>query len=239
MTRSDGDAHVPSARRQGRYPNDLAEMRDWIAGATPPGGRVLEIGSGDGALVRELATNGIDVVGVDPHAEPDDHVKTVGVEDLDAAPFDVIFAGVSLHHLPDPAQTTRTLERLSKPGTMLLVREFDRLLLDDEATLTWWYHQRRAHDAVTEPDPEAEPVPDSFTEFEAGWRHDMSHHVLPWAVVLGAIEGAGFITESQHPVPYLFRWGLTEPARSLEAALIDDHLINPVGIRWSGRRHAP
>ena len=210
-------------------------MVAWIIASIPAGGRLLEIGSGDGVLTERLAESGLDVLGVDPNGELSAHVRAVAVEDLDAEPFDIVFASVSLHHLPDPDRTTAALRRLTKTGTLLLVREFDRHLVDDERTLRWWYHQRQSHEAV-HPDPEHDPLPESFSEFVADWREHMAHHVLPWSTVRGIIHNAGFETESEVATPYLYRWALSEPVRAVEESLIAERRINQVGIRWAGRR---
>jgi ubiquinone/menaquinone biosynthesis C-methylase UbiE len=218
------------------YPEDLADMAAWIASVSDPGCRVLEIGSGDGELTGRLAADGIDVIGVDPHATqstvPNDRVRAVAFEEFDDAPFDVVFASVSLHHLPRPDATIAALRRLTHPGTVLLVREFDKVLLDHPPTLQWWFHQRRARAATT-----GEPVgEESFDEFIDRWREQMDHHVLPWSTVREAILAAGFVTEAEIATPYLFRWGLDEAIRPLEESLIALGRIRCVGLRWSGRR---
>ena len=218
------------------YPLDLAEMAAWITGRTPRDGRVLEIGSGDGALTDRLASAGVDVLGVDPNGTASTHVRLVSLEDLDAAPFDVVFASVSLHHLHDPDRTVASLRRLTKPGTVFLVREFDRLLVDHEPTLRWWYHQRLAHEAVNELSANDSHVADSFDEFVAIWRQEMAHHVLPWSTVRDVLEAAGFTTESEASGAYLYRWGLSESVRPVEEDLAGKGRINRVGVHWSGRR---
>lgn len=230
---------------QGDYPNDLAEMVAWVRGAAAPSMRVLEIGCGDGALTGRLADSGVDVLGVDPEAEPGTHVKVVAFEDLDAAPFDVLVASVSLHHLPDPRRATAALSRLTKPGSVVLVREFDRALLDHEPTLRWWFHQRhaelaiepgtpgRGHDSAHAHGPEAE-LPERFEDFVVGWREQMAT-LLPWSVVRDLLGGAGFAVEEEWAEPYLYRWGLREAVRPLEEQLIAAGRINAVGIRWRGR----
>jgi SAM-dependent methyltransferase len=129
---------------QTRYPIDLAEMVAWIATAGEPGARVLEIGCGDGAVTNALANLGYDVLGVDPNATPGSRVRAVPFEQLDEPPFDLVFASVSLHHLGDASAASRALRRLTKPGSRMLVREFNKDLVGDPATLEWYFHQLRA-----------------------------------------------------------------------------------------------
>jgi ubiquinone/menaquinone biosynthesis C-methylase UbiE len=215
---------------QRSYPNDFEDMLGWIAAAaSQPGTRVLEIGCGDGAITNELNRRGIKAVGVDPHAPKGKHLKSQPFETLRAEPFDVIFASVSLHHLPDPAAATDALRRLSKPGTVMLVREFDRLLVNTPNTLPWLFHQRCAHVAGQ---------PNSMEEWSQHWLSHVEHHVMPWDDVARVLRDAGFVTTSFARCAYLFRWELPEAIRPLEEHLIASGAIEAVGIRWSGCRTA-
>ncbi|HVV86955.1 MAG TPA: class I SAM-dependent methyltransferase [Kofleriaceae bacterium] len=228
------------SRPQSFYPVDLDELVGWVvalAAGCGPGARILEIGCGDGEVVRRLRARGLDAIGVDPHAEPAPGVIAQPFEELEALPFDVIFASVSLHHAHDPARAVAALRRLSRPGTVMAVREFDRMLLDDEPTLRWWFHQRHALAAIGIREEDAHDL-GSFEEFVAGWRAKMAEHVHPWATVAAMLSEAGFVTESVDAVPYLFRWGLSELVRPLEEALIEAGKIVAVGVRWVGRRRA-
>lgn len=229
------DLEMPES--QDSYPNDLAEMASWVCDSTDPGMRVLEIGCGDGALVERLTAAGLIVLGVDPNATPTANVRAIEVEDLDQEPFDVVFASVSLHHLADSERTTEALRRLTRIGSVVLVREFDKERLEHEPTLRWWYQQRLAR-AATIPCTEEDDIEPSapFEHFVDEWRAHMDHHVLPWTTVRGAIAGAGFASEYEAPMPYLFRWGLDEAVRPLEEALIAQNRINAVGVHWRGRR---
>ncbi len=221
-------------RPQTFYPHDLDDMVRWIGEHARPGARVLEIGCGDGEVVRRLRATGVDALGVDPRADPGDGVLASTFEDLDEAPFDLIFASVALHHLPDPARSAEALRRLARPGAVILVREFDRARMEHEPTLRWWFHQRHSLAAVgVREDDHAFPT--SFDDFVAGWRAKMTEHVHPWRIVSAMLHEAGFEVESLTTGPYLFRWGLHERVRPLEEALIADGRIRAVGVRWRGR----
>lgn len=221
------------SRSQEMYPNDLAEMEAWIRSYARPGDRVLEIGCGDGALVRRLMAD-YDVTGVDPNASPEPAVLSLAFEELEAAPFDVVFASVSLHHLADLTAAAAALRRLTQPGTMMLVREFDRVLNDHEPTLHWWFTHRQLEDP--EEHSGHQPLPDTFEAFVPHWRHWMQHHVSTWAEVLDMLRAADFETVSDVRAPYLFRWGLNENLRAEEERLAADGTINLIGHHWTGRR---
>jgi SAM-dependent methyltransferase len=219
---------------QTNYPVDLDDMASWVQAHTPRGGRVLEVGCSDGALVEIVTSLGIDVVGVDPNADPSDRVHAVAFEAFEAEPFDVVFSSVSLHHLDDVALATAALARLTKPGSVLLLREFDRDLILHEPTVRWWFHQRHAKDAA---DTDGKhPLPIDFDAFIAEQRTHMNHHVLAWPDVEAMARGAGFRREAMNAMPYLFRWGLSEDVRPIEERLIAAGSIKQVGIRWMGRR---
>jgi ubiquinone/menaquinone biosynthesis C-methylase UbiE len=220
-------------RAQDRYPNDLAEMEVWIRSYAQPGDRVLEIGCGDGELVRRLMAD-YDVIGTDPQASPEPAVLAIPFEELEAEPFDVVFASVSLHHLADRNAAVAALRRLTRPGTIMLVREFDRLLNDHEATLRWWFEHRELEDDADHSGHR--PLPDTFEAFVPEWRQWMQHYVSTWAEVSAMLADAGFATVSDIGAPYLFRWGLTEDVRAEEERLAAEGTINLIGHHWTGRR---
>lgn len=222
-------------RPQTYYRDDLEDMVAWVTELARPGARVLEIGSGDGEVVRRLRAAGLDATGVDPHAEAGPHVVAAGFENLDAGPFDVLFASVSLHHAHDPAASAAALRRLSRPGSVIAVREFDRALMDHAPTLGWWFHTRHALAAVGVREDDHD-FPADFDVFAGHWRAKMAEHVHPWATVAATLADAGFVAEACTPGPYLFRWGLGELVRPVEEALIADRRIHAVGVRWQGRR---
>jgi SAM-dependent methyltransferase len=215
---------------QNEFPDDLDDMVAWVESRTVAGDRILEIGTGDGAIVDRLAPR-YDVLGVDPGAEVRPRVLATSFEDLDAEPFATVFASVSLHHLHDLDAGAAALRRLTRPGSVLLVREFDRTRLEEhEPTLRWWWHQRAARviaDGGT---------PDDYDQFVEHWRRHMAEHVHPWAPVEAMLRAAEFEPTEVHDVAYLFRWGLTEDVRPIEERLVESGGIRAVGIRWAGVR---
>ena len=224
-----------SMSHQAAYPADLASMVAWVESVAQPGQTVLDIGCGDGSMVAALRPR-FAAVGVDPSASPTEHVQAIPFEQLDSAPFDVIVASLSLHHLADVPASIAALRRLSHPATRVLVREFDRELMDDPRALRWWFHQRQARD-VFAAEEEAHPLPGSFDEFVDRWRTMMQHHVMPWREVAGLLGEAGFVEEAVEWGPHWFRWGLGDALRDAEMALIGSGDLRPVGVRWRGRRN--
>jgi SAM-dependent methyltransferase len=86
-----------------------------------PRGPVLDVGAGDGTLVRAFARHGREAVGVDPYASanhPD--VRDIELEEMDGSWSAVIFWH-SLEHLREPVRALRHAATLAAPGGVLVV----------------------------------------------------------------------------------------------------------------------
>ena len=96
-----------------------------VRAALPDGGRVLEVGSGCGALALRLRDAGFDVVPTDLDP-PHDWIARL---DLDApewtdetrGPFDLVVCVETLEHVENPRQVLRSIRALLRPGDRLLV----------------------------------------------------------------------------------------------------------------------
>jgi len=120
---------------------------DVLAGAVPLRGRtVVDVGCGDGALVRRLRAAGADALGVDVEverarsADPDGRYLAGGAEDvpLPDASVDAAVLMRSLHHVPDPdaafPELRRVVRELVYIAEPLPAGEFFELMrpVDDE-----------------------------------------------------------------------------------------------------------
>ena len=120
------------------------------------GGRVLELGCGDGAVAAELERGGYRVLALDPDADAVERARDRGVEARvaswpegvpDEAGFHAVVCVRSLHHMERlDASVARAREVLRSGGTLLAV-EFDRTPLDPVAA-AWVRSTTRILDAA-------------------------------------------------------------------------------------------
>jgi len=84
---------------------------------------VLEVGCGDGSLMRALADKtGVFVVGVDPYAHGEGCLTLKGEEiDKLAEKFDLIYSVHSFHHLDSPKEFLLAAERVLGSGGRVVV----------------------------------------------------------------------------------------------------------------------
>jgi SAM-dependent methyltransferase len=111
------------------FPYPVAGARDWMprAGVSRTS-RVLDVGSGQGVLLLDLATAGFtDLLGIDPYiADTIVHPLGVRIErrtihDVDG-PFDLVMFHHSFEHLADPLETLRSVARILASNGCCLIR---------------------------------------------------------------------------------------------------------------------
>lgn len=85
--------------------------------------RVLEVGCGQGHLVKALAGRGIDIVGIDANPQAtdvagSDRVRHMFAQDLDFddEAFDVIVSVHAIEHIPPLEEALAEMTRVLKPG---------------------------------------------------------------------------------------------------------------------------
>lgn len=104
-----------------------------------PGQKILDVGTGTGAVARGLAMRGAHVIGLDPAEALLDEARAIDrqmelqieyvvgrVEDLDFSDgsFDVVTAGQCWHWF-DRAVAARKVRRVLKPGGKIVIAHFD------------------------------------------------------------------------------------------------------------------
>jgi len=200
---------------------------DFVVAHAPAGGRVLEIGCGDGALARELDAAGFDVLAIDPVAPVGAIFRRVAFEEVDDdGPFDAVVASMSLHHVHDLGAALDRIAGLLGRGGLLLLDEFafDRL---DEPTADWYHGQLRALAAAR--GREVPPSPDAL---RAAW--EAEHAGLHGYAVMRPALDARFDERAFSWEPYLHRYLDGAAGDTLERALIEAAAIQATGYRYAG-----
>jgi SAM-dependent methyltransferase len=113
----------------------LRKRTAFLTAVVPPGGPVLDVGSGTGTLAERLAAAGYHVTGVDPsdgmleilrrRAPMVEAVHGSGMElPFDGDRFDLVFTVATLHHIADADDVRRTLGemvRVCRPRGRIVV----------------------------------------------------------------------------------------------------------------------
>ena len=116
----------------------------------PPGGRVLEIGAGDGRFVARLAGAGFDARGIEPSPRAAALAAGAGARveraEAESAPvadasLDAVIAWHSLEHLDDPGATLRRARGWLVPGGRIVVAVPDLASLQARIGGDRWFHQ--------------------------------------------------------------------------------------------------
>ena len=105
-------------------------LLDDFAALQPPG-RLLEVGSASGWLLKHALARGWRVTGVEPSAEAVAHARGLGLEvhhgdlpgaKLPGASFDLVYMGDVLEHVPDCREVLAEVARVLAPGGRLYLR---------------------------------------------------------------------------------------------------------------------
>lgn len=107
-------------------PTERAELNFRVLGLEAlPGGKVLDIGCGNGHLIKRLAKMGWEVEGMDFDPKAVEYCKSQGLNakagdffDLNYPSnyYDAVTLSHVIEHVPDPLKTLKEIHRILKPG---------------------------------------------------------------------------------------------------------------------------
>jgi SAM-dependent methyltransferase len=132
---ADLEVRIKALDTQSRLPG-IGRLRSWVLGelAPKPGERVVDVGSGTGSHVRELASVGAQVIGV----EPSDGMVLAAARrggtfvagSAYALPFtdasvDIVTCERVFQHLSAPASAAAEIARVLRPGGRVAVTDTD------------------------------------------------------------------------------------------------------------------
>jgi 2-polyprenyl-3-methyl-5-hydroxy-6-metoxy-1,4-benzoquinol methylase len=97
--------------------------------AVPAGGRILEVGCGEGLLAGELVRAGYDVTGIEPSPSASGRAARRGVKVFTGyfphpqagGPYHAVVMSHVLEHIEDPLRTLQQLNAALAPGGLLLL----------------------------------------------------------------------------------------------------------------------
>ena len=124
-------------------------LQRFIAGRTPSGGRVLDVGCGRGFLLRGLADRGYRTFGTEVSADAangsDERSEISIVNRLEDAGYEERFFDCAVlwhvfEHLVDPNETLTELYRIIKPGGLLLIAVPNYSSFQAKLTGRSWFH---------------------------------------------------------------------------------------------------
>jgi 2-polyprenyl-3-methyl-5-hydroxy-6-metoxy-1,4-benzoquinol methylase len=135
-----------AAERPQRFEKERLQVRDYrntralLSRLYPNRGKILELGSSMGFLLKSFQDEGWEVLGVDPNRYACRYAsERLGVPSIPAtledagipdASIDVVLMMHVIEHVPDPVQTLREIHRILKPGGHLVLEtpRYDTLM---------------------------------------------------------------------------------------------------------------
>src|SRR4051812_2621606 len=138
-------------RFMGRYSSQLAAQMADLAGVKA-GQRVIDVGSGPGALTKELIARGAEVTAVDPAEHfvvavrerfPNVDAQVAPAEKLPFTDdtFAAALAQLVVHFMDDPLQGIKEMARVTKPGGPVVACVWD--LVGEKAPITPYWQAAR------------------------------------------------------------------------------------------------
>ena len=139
-----GDSIGYKARRI----RDRLMVRGYLKGL-PDSAKILDVGCGDGALVRSMRLFGparFELAACDINSAFVDNLRGLAIDtypgdflelDLPRAHYDMILCSHTLEHVPDPTAFVKRMAELLAPGGQIVIQ------VPSPTGLNWWLHRSR------------------------------------------------------------------------------------------------
>jgi len=229
-----------------------AEQLAFVTRWAPPGGRLLEVGCGSGALARRLGAAGWSVTALDLVLAAPDPARGVTWVEGDflrhhGGPYDAVVFTASLHHIHPLDEALDRARAQLAPGGLLLADDFD-LDAPDQETARWYYEvQELLAAAGAFPGDHVHGGPDDppLDRWRAEHEHPHEPPLHTGAAMLAAAR-RHFDTTEEARGPYLYRYlcaglsdsGLCGHVLAAERRRIAAGALRPVGLRLVSRASA-
>lgn len=121
-----------------------------FVGGLAPGGRVLEVGAGDGRFVARMRAAGLDAWGIDPSPAGREAARAIGVEvagatveeaEVEPTSQGAVVLWHALEHFDDPGASLRLIRSWLRPGGALVVAVPNLGGLQARIGGDRWFHQ--------------------------------------------------------------------------------------------------
>jgi ubiquinone/menaquinone biosynthesis C-methylase UbiE len=202
----------------------LMDVEEFVTSNLPnPPCRILEVGCGAGELALALAHRGNTVTAIDPQAPEGPIFQTVSLEDFGGpGPFDAVVASTSLHHIHNLRAALDKINRLLRPGGVLILNEFGWERMDARTAGWAASHLSSSGDETV--------TADGFLKQWIDYHEDL-HDSGTMRETLDAV----FLPRAFEWLPFLAEHVLERPdLADEERALVDSGEINPLGFRYVG-----
>jgi SAM-dependent methyltransferase len=197
--------------------NDVptAETLAFVTSYLPPSPcRILEVGSGDGALAGRLKELGHQLLAIDASADAVARARQQGVQakqarwpDFDEGTYDVVLFIRSLHHMDDLQGAIRQARKLLASGGRVIVEDF---AVDGLTALAseWLYQLLSVFDTAGLIRREGAEFPNWLLQHAGAldsWRTAHGHHLHSGDAMLNSLK-EHFPKVDTAVAPYLYRY---------------------------------